>query len=110
MRRWTREIGGGSLFHQSVRLGSDLDVKGCQSEVLTELDWRVHLSLRIPGGCIRAERSQNGQVEEEVVNVLAGMWKPGQPHCPEDCKFQEQRHRGLPSTERTPRVFLSSRN
>lgn len=55
MRRWTREIGGGNLFHQSVMLGSDLDVKGCKSEVLTELVWRVHLSLRIPGGCIRAE-------------------------------------------------------
>ena len=32
MRRWTREIGGGSLFHQSVRLGSDLDVKGCNQK------------------------------------------------------------------------------
>ena len=52
MRRWTREIGGGSLFHQSVRLGSDLDVKGCKSEVLTELVWRVHLSLRIQGAAL----------------------------------------------------------
>lgn len=102
MRRWTREIGGGSLFHQSVRLGSDLDVKGCKSEVLTELVWRVHLHLRIPGGCIRAKGSQNRQVEEEAVNVLAGMWKPGQSHCSEDCKFQEHRDRGLPSAERTP--------
>lgn len=102
MRRWTREIGGGSLLHQSVRLGSDFDVKGCKSEVLTELVCRVHLSLRIPGGCIRAKGSQNRQVEEEAVNVLAGMWKPGQSHCPEDHKFQEHRGRGLPSAERTP--------
>lgn len=30
------------------------------------------------------------------MNVLAGMWKPGQSHCPEDHKFQEHRAEGSP--------------
>lgn len=59
-----RDCGG--VFHQSVRLGSDFDVKGCKSEVLTELVCRVHLSLRIPEAALELRGPRTARLRRKL--------------------------------------------